>query len=76
MIYLLFVLLAPYGIREAVERVEPKERAKADTRTEADIHYPSTSPYNLSNLYADLLNFAAKHLVNGGRLVCWMPVHK
>lgn len=71
-----FFFPAPYGIREAIERVEPKERAKANTRTEADQHYPSTSPYNLSNLYADLLNFAAQHLVSGGRLVCWMPVHK
>lgn len=68
--------LAPYGIREAVEKVETKFRTKLNTRTENDQHYPSTSPYNLSNLYADLLNFSARHLVNGGRLVCWLPVHK
>lgn len=40
------------------------------------IHYPSTSHYQLSTLYADLLRFAIKHLRIGGRLVCWIPIYK
>lgn len=39
-------------------------------------HYPSTSNYDLSELYADLLHFAVVHLKLGGRLVCWIPIFK
>ncbi|KAG4067199.1 hypothetical protein HA402_000190 [Bradysia odoriphaga] len=66
----------PYGIREAIERVERKEHLKPNTITENDVHYPSTSHYNLSDLYENLLNFSAKHLKLGGRLVSWIPVFK
>lgn len=34
------------------------------------------SPYSLSDLYGDLLEFAANHLRIGGRLVFWLPVYK
>lgn len=40
------------------------------------VHYPSTSHYSLQSLYGDLLEFAAKHLKLGGRLVCWLPFHR
>ena len=40
------------------------------------MHYPSTSPYHLFNLYKDLLTFSAKHLKMGGRLVSWFPISK
>ncbi|XP_034662483.1 tRNA (guanine(10)-N2)-methyltransferase homolog [Drosophila subobscura] len=66
----------PYGIREATEKVETKKSAKEDTRSEDMIHYPSTSHYSLQSLYCDLLEFSAKHLKLGGRLVCWLPFHR
>ncbi|KPJ14121.1 tRNA guanosine-2'-O-methyltransferase TRM11-like, partial [Papilio machaon] len=30
--------------------------------------------YGLPHIYSDLLNFAARHLVMGRRLVCWYPL--
>ncbi|XP_013105329.2 tRNA (guanine(10)-N2)-methyltransferase homolog isoform X1 [Stomoxys calcitrans] len=64
----------PYGIRESTEKVETKYNGKPINK---DVpHYPSTSHYSLRHLYKDLLLFAAKHLKNGGRLVCWLPFHK
>ncbi|XP_033163378.1 tRNA (guanine(10)-N2)-methyltransferase homolog [Drosophila mauritiana] len=65
----------PYGIREATEKVEKKASVKANTRSESMVHYPSTSHYSLQSLYGDLLEFSAKHLRLGGRLVCWIPFH-
>lgn len=71
-----FISLAPYGIREATEKVENKSNAKVDSRTPDMAHYPSTSHYSLQSLYVDLLQFSAKHLKLGGRLVCWLPFHR
>lgn len=66
----------PYGIREATEKICVKASDKPDTRDEDSAHYPSTSHYSLQHLYLDLLAFSAKHLVIGGRLVCWFPFHR
>ncbi|XP_031619867.1 tRNA (guanine(10)-N2)-methyltransferase homolog [Contarinia nasturtii] len=66
----------PYGIREAREKIETKVRRPLRPDSVDPVHYPSTSPYQLSNLYKDLLDFAAKHLRIGGRLVCWIPIYK
>ncbi|KAH8277499.1 hypothetical protein KR026_011653 [Drosophila bipectinata] len=66
----------PYGIREATEKVETKANSKDSTRTDDMVHYPSTSHYSLQSLYGDLLEFSAKHLRLGGRLVCWLPFHR
>ncbi|XP_016983379.1 tRNA (guanine(10)-N2)-methyltransferase homolog [Drosophila rhopaloa] len=66
----------PYGIREATEKVETKSTTKDSTRSEDMVHYPSTSHYSLQSLYGDLLEFAARHLRLGGRLVCWLPFHR
>lgn len=65
----------PYGIREATEKIGIKPSDKSETRNEDAPHYPSTSHYSLQHLYLDLLSFSAKHLVMGGRLVCWFPFH-
>uniref|UniRef100_A0A2P2I0Z4 tRNA (guanine(10)-N(2))-methyltransferase TRMT11 n=1 Tax=Hirondellea gigas TaxID=1518452 RepID=A0A2P2I0Z4_9CRUS len=40
------------------------------------VHYPSKVNYSLSDVYKDLLNFAASYLVVGGRLVFWLPVFR
>uniref|UniRef100_A0AAG5CWZ6 tRNA (guanine(10)-N(2))-methyltransferase TRMT11 n=1 Tax=Anopheles atroparvus TaxID=41427 RepID=A0AAG5CWZ6_ANOAO len=66
----------PYGIREATERIEFKTKRKTTVMTEDAVHYPSTSPYQLCQMYKDLLQFSARHLKLGGRLVCWFPVLK
>ncbi|XP_053667724.1 tRNA (guanine(10)-N2)-methyltransferase homolog [Anopheles marshallii] len=64
----------PYGIREATERIEFKAQRKTTVMTEDAVHYPSTSPYQLCEMYKDLLQFSARHLKLGGRLVCWFPM--
>lgn len=57
-----------------MEQVVPKEGKKSTVLTEDAVHYPSTSNYSLKRMYDDLLNFSAKHLKMGGRLVVWFPV--
>ena len=37
-------------------------------------YIPAVCSYHLSELFADLLDFAAQFLVLGGRLVYWLPV--
>lgn len=69
-----FFITAPYGIREKMEQVVPKEGKKFTVLNEDTFHYPSSSPYSIKRMYDDLLNFAVKHLKLGGRLVCWFPV--
>ncbi|XP_029650326.1 tRNA (guanine(10)-N2)-methyltransferase homolog [Octopus sinensis] len=39
-------------------------------------HLPLKTHYQLSDIFKDLLNFAAKHLVLNGRLVYWFPVYR
>nr|CAD7572524.1 unnamed protein product [Timema californicum] len=66
-------LPAPYGIREAAERIGS---AKSYTISEHHLpgHIPSKVEYGLPNIYMDLLSFAARHLRVGGRLVSWVPI--
>jgi tRNA (guanine10-N2)-methyltransferase len=40
------------------------------------VHYPEQKAYKLSDMFVDLLGFAARFLVLGGRLVYWIPVIK
>lgn len=37
---------------------------------------PAVCNYKLSDIFADLLDFAARFLVLGGRLVYWLPLAK
>ena len=72
-------ILAPYGIREATEKVGTfKDMTKEDwiKRDEATVHYPSKMNYNITDIYIDLLNFAALYLKIGGRLVCFVPIYR
>lgn len=39
-------------------------------------HFPSTSNYDLHEIFRDLLIFAAKHLKLNGRLVCFFPCYR
>lgn len=42
----------------------------------AESHVPVSQAYHLSDIFTDLLNFSAHHLVLGGRLVYWLPVYR
>lgn len=67
----------PYGIREATERVKTnKEKPQELIENENLQHYPQTQSYQLFELVADLLDFAAEHLAMNGRVVFWMPFYR
>ncbi|KAF4517753.1 hypothetical protein B566_EDAN002958 [Ephemera danica] len=67
----------PYGIRESTERIGSWRGANIEPIKEAHIptHIPSKVEYNLQHLLQDLLDFAARYLVVGGRLVFWLPIY-
>ncbi|XP_071892137.1 tRNA (guanine(10)-N(2))-methyltransferase homolog isoform X4 [Anas platyrhynchos] len=66
----------PYGIREATRRTgSQKESVKsAEGSTENPVFISSS--YHLSDIFFDLLKFAAEYLVMGGRLVYWLPIYR
>ena len=70
----------PYGIREPAEKVGTKRREYPDDYKIPEeylpLHYPQKIDYELGTIYADLVDFASKHLVEGGRLVYWIPVNR
>lgn len=71
----------PYGIREKTKKVgggsnrssSSSDDEAATMTSEKYIHQKKTK-YKLGDIYYDLLDFAAKHLVKSGRLVFWLPV--
>uniref|UniRef100_T1I037 tRNA (guanine(10)-N(2))-methyltransferase TRMT11 n=2 Tax=Rhodnius prolixus TaxID=13249 RepID=T1I037_RHOPR len=74
MIFDVIVTDPPYGIREAMERVGCTRPDKFISEEHVKTHIPSKVQYNMSQLLADLLKFAAKHLRTGGKLVTWIPI--
>lgn len=67
---------APYGIREAVERVGTAKSNPSIEEHQIDTHIPSKVVYELWQLFIDLLNFSVKHLKVTGRVVFWFPVFR
>ncbi|XP_014781948.1 tRNA (guanine(10)-N2)-methyltransferase homolog [Octopus bimaculoides] len=65
----------PYGIREPAKKISPNNR-RAQSPERCQNHLPLKTHYQLSDIFKDLLNFAAKHLVLNGRLVYWFPVYR
>ncbi|KAJ3063417.1 hypothetical protein HDU98_000784 [Podochytrium sp. JEL0797] len=67
----------PYGVRAGAKKiaVNPKEPAKLSVLNKQTGEYrlPQSIPYELDEVMSDLISFAAKHLVPGGRLVYWLP---
>ncbi|XP_075868777.1 tRNA (guanine(10)-N(2))-methyltransferase TRMT11 isoform X2 [Nelusetta ayraudi] len=67
----------PYGIRESTRRTgSHKDITKPPDGIYVESHVPVSKAYHLSDIFADLLNFSAHHLVMGGRLVYWLPVYR
>ncbi|XP_064085838.1 tRNA (guanine(10)-N2)-methyltransferase homolog isoform X2 [Macrobrachium nipponense] len=71
----------PYGIRESTERVGSHKCPKPNGEGTKDcpsgsVHFPSKVNYSLSEVFKDLIDFAASCLVTGGRLVFWLPVSR
>lgn len=67
----------PYGIREGGRKIGSKSKViKPIPPGCVESHIPEVQTYKLSDLFMDLVGFAAQFLVLGGRLVYWMPVIK
>ena len=62
----------PYGIRAGARRVGRSDAKPVPEQYQLD-HIPATEVYDVQELMFDLLEFAAKALVMGGRLVYWYP---
>ncbi|KJE91746.1 hypothetical protein CAOG_002840 [Capsaspora owczarzaki ATCC 30864] len=65
----------PYGIREAAKKIAQVPNAKPIPLEKRAAHIPRKIQYAQDLLICDLVDFAATHLVVGGRLVFWMPTH-
>nr|XP_020452567.1 tRNA (guanine(10)-N2)-methyltransferase homolog [Monopterus albus] len=67
----------PYGIRESTRRTgSHKDITKPPEGIYVESHVPVSQVYHLSDIFTDLLNFSAQHLVMGGTLVYWLPVYQ
>lgn len=65
----------PYGIRESTRRSGSQKDIPKGIEKCPESHVPVSLSYHLSDMFFDLLNFAAETLVLGGRLVYWLPVY-
>ncbi|XP_026330319.1 tRNA (guanine(10)-N2)-methyltransferase homolog isoform X2 [Hyposmocoma kahamanoa] len=65
---------APYGVREPMEKIGIDRENYTLTEEHLANHVPSKIDYGLTNLYTDLLSFAARHLNIGRRLITWYPL--
>ncbi|XP_054992894.1 tRNA (guanine(10)-N2)-methyltransferase homolog isoform X1 [Sorex araneus] len=65
----------PYGIRESTRRTGSQKEVPKGIEKCPESHVPVSLSYHLSDMFFDLLNFAAETLVLGGRLVYWLPVY-
>ena len=64
-------------IREPTTKVGAKKEDAAAIPEELALrHIPQKVEYGVREIYVDLLNFSARHLVPGGRLAFWMPVNR
>ncbi|XP_072316802.1 tRNA (guanine(10)-N2)-methyltransferase homolog [Eucyclogobius newberryi] len=66
----------PYGIRESTRRTGSHKDVKPCDGIYVESHVPVSQAYHLSDIFKDLLNFSAHHLVLGGRLVYWLPIYR
>lgn len=67
--FVIYYLLAPYGIREQTKKLEATDARKP--------HFmPPTNKYELGEVFSDLLSLASRLLRVGGRLVFWLPIYR
>lgn len=70
------LIAAPYGIREAVERIGTAKINPVIEEHQVETHIPSKVVYELWQLFKDLLTFSVKHLKQNGRVVFWFPIFR
>jgi len=69
----------PYGVRAGAKKIGLNtDKYDAPPPTKRDVmnpRYPLTVPYEMEQVLIDLIEFASKYLVVGGRLVYWLPTN-
>ncbi|KAI9197520.1 S-adenosyl-L-methionine-dependent methyltransferase [Polychytrium aggregatum] len=66
----------PYGVRAGAKKIGHNSKVKptADAiKANGEPRYPQTVPYEMHHVLEDLVEFSAKFLRPGGRLVYWLP---
>ncbi|RPA84793.1 tRNA guanosine-2'-O-methyltransferase [Ascobolus immersus RN42] len=71
----------PYGVREGLKVLGNRDPTKTKEVIYRDgtprhlqpDYVPPKKPYSFVQMLDDILDFSAEHLVDGGRLVMWMP---
>ncbi|PVD32521.1 hypothetical protein C0Q70_07961 [Pomacea canaliculata] len=66
----------PYGIREQTRKIGSEQPPAAIPESCLKNHHPQRIRYHLSDIFRDLLDFAARYLRLNGRLVYWLPVFR
>lgn len=64
----------PYGVREPTERIGIERENYALANHHLANHIPAKVDYGLAHIFTDIMNFAARHLGEGKRLVMWYPL--
>lgn len=65
----------PYGIREGGRKIGSRREIVNPVPDDMrEGHIPATCDYKLSEMFTDLVKFAVRYLVVGGRLVYWVPI--
>eukprot|EP00834_Sanchytrium_tribonematis_P005182 NODE_298_length_10484_cov_0.802600.p2 type:complete len:411 gc:universal NODE_298_length_10484_cov_0.802600:3447-4679(+) len=64
----------PYCIRASAKKIASSCTLAGENPEKSVAKFPDTEGYFLDQIVNDLLNFSAKHLKLGGRLVYWLPM--
>jgi len=69
----------PYGVRAGAKKIglntDKYDIPPPTKRSVMNPRYPLTIPYEMEQVLNDLIEFASKYLVVGGRLVYWLPTN-
>ncbi|KAI9017523.1 S-adenosyl-L-methionine-dependent methyltransferase [Gaertneriomyces semiglobifer] len=66
----------PYGVRAGAKMIGTANshvRTRSNPCISLNPTYPQTVPYEMEQIMIDLVDFAARYLTVGGRLVYWLP---
>eukprot|EP01094_Clydonella_sp_ATCC50884_P029160 TRINITY_DN9039_c1_g1_i1.p1 TRINITY_DN9039_c1_g1~~TRINITY_DN9039_c1_g1_i1.p1 ORF type:complete len:453 (+),score=84.59 TRINITY_DN9039_c1_g1_i1:116-1474(+) len=72
----LIVTDPPYGVRAGAKKVGSRSEPKEVPDEYKETHFPKKVAYELEDVLADLIVFAARSLCLGGRVVYWLPTTK
>ncbi|CAB38506.2 tRNA (guanine-N2-)-methyltransferase catalytic subunit Trm11 [Schizosaccharomyces pombe] len=63
----------PYGVRAGAKKIAKCSQRPPKESSSTGNHYPKLEQYQISDMVYDIICFASDRLVDGGRLVLWLP---